>query len=90
MLKPKSRTAAARNKTTLAKAEQLTDSLSDKFYGSTSTESKLTRLTISLPLSLFDELEEASRKKRRRGEKNWSMSAMVREAVRDFLDTQNP
>ena len=90
MLKPKSREAAAGNKTAPAKDEQLADSLSDRTDGSTSTESKLTRLTIALPLSLFDELEEASRKKRRRGEKNWSMSAMVREAVRDFLDTQNP
>ena len=89
MLKPKSREAAAGNKTAPAKDEQLADSFSDNFYGSTPTESKRTRLTIVLPFSLFDELEEASRKKRRRGEKNWSMSAMVREAVRDFLDTHN-
>ena len=84
MPKPRSKTAAT--KASSKKAAALADSLADKPYGKEQTaEDKPTRLTISLPQSLFDELEDVSRAKRRRGEKDWCMSAMVREAIKEYL-----
>ena len=87
MPKPRSKTAVTK-KADPDQAAKLADSLADKPYGSVpvpQAEDKLTRLTISLPFSLFDELEDASRKKRRRGESDWCMSALVRDALRDYL-----
>ena len=83
MPKPLSKTAATKARPDQAAA--LADSLADKPYGTLSSTDKPTRLTISLPQSLFDELEEVSRAKRRRGEKDWCMSAMVREAIKEYL-----
>lgn len=87
MPKPKSKTAANK-KVSSHQAEKLADALSDKPYGSSKNnlvQESLTRLTISLPQSLFDALEEESRAKRKRGEKDWSMSAIVRDVIAAHL-----
>ena len=92
MPKPKSKTASSKNKATPDAAARLADTLSDKPYGSAPDESgkaeKQTRLTVSMPDPLFCEIEDLSRLRKRNGDSDWSMSAMVREAMRAYLDQQ--
>ena len=87
MPKPRSKTAAAAKKASTKEADALADSLADKPYGTgtLSAPDKLTRITVSLPQSLFDQLEDTARAKRRKGESDWCMSAIVRAALTAYL-----
>ena len=89
MVKPRSM-QARRKEVDSRTAESLADSLADKPYGSPANlDEPIERLTIALPVSLYDEIESLAKKRRRAKAENRSMSAIAREAIRDYLRKHN-
>ncbi len=68
-------------------AEALADKIADRPYGSTESESteEIARLTVALPLSLYDEVESLARQRKRAKAEVRSMSAITREALKEYL-----
>ena len=70
-------------------ADALADSLADKPYGKSTLinaqEEAIERLTIALPVSLYDELESLAKKRKRAKAEHRSMSAIAREAISEYL-----
>ncbi len=89
MVKPKSEQAGSKSVDPKA-ADNLADELADKPYGSKSTQDEpIERLTVALPVSLYDEIESLAKKRRRAKEEDRSMSAIAREAIREYLRKHN-
>ena len=85
MVKPRSQ-QAGKPKVNPKLAEALADKLADKPYGSQANEDDpIERLTISLPASMYDELEALAKKRKRTRGDHRSMSAITREAIKEYL-----
>ena len=73
-------------------AAALADELSDRPYGSKKPEAveeePLERITFTMPLSMYEELESLARKRKRAKAISRSMAAIARDAVREYLDKQ--
>lgn len=100
MVKPRSKQKSQASKNledTTAKdieIEQLAESLADKPYGAPAMPSdisnskspeKLERVTITMPTSTRIQLEDMAMARRRAGEPNKSVSAIIREALESYL-----
>ncbi|MGV8842709.1 MAG: hypothetical protein ACOH2I_05595 [Pseudomonas sp.] len=93
MLKPRSMTAAAKKQISLEDIEGLARDLVDKPYGEPAEKkaapkpenpkviAKAKPVTISLPPSLIEKLEDTALRNKRRGEGPKTVSAIVREAL---------
>ena len=89
MVKPRSQ-QASKKKVDPKVAEALADSLADKPYGKPQpVEEVIERLTIALPVSLYDDLEKLAKARKRAKAGNRSMSAIAREAIREYLRKHN-
>ncbi len=90
MVKPKSEQVGSKSVDPKA-ADNLANELADKPYGSKSNQQDepIERLTVALPVSLYDEIESLAKKRRRAKEEDRSMSAIAREAIREYLRKHN-
>lgn len=89
MVKPRSQ-QASKQKVDPKAVEALADSLADKPYGKPQPiEEAIERLTIALPVSLYDELESLAKTRKRAKAEHRSMSAIAREAIREYLRKHN-
>lgn len=90
MVKKPSQQAGSRSEVTPEQAEALAQRLADKLYGeekktaSPETES-LSRTTISLPTTLLRQMEDLAYVNKREGKDLRSVSAIVREALTNYL-----
>lgn len=86
MVKKLSQQAANRSEVTVEQAEALAQKLADKPYGEEKPEAEsLSRTTISLPTSLLRRMEDLAYKNKREGKDLRSVSAIIREALTDYL-----
>lgn len=74
-------------------ADALADEIADKPYGKdkdrAEQEEPIERLTIAMPVSLYDELESLAKKRKRSKAEHRSMSAIAREAIKEYLRKHN-
>lgn len=88
---PKTRSELASRKKAVnpEAADKLADSLADKPYGKDKVpaeqEEPIERLTIAMPVSLYDDLEMLAKKRKRSKAEHRSMSAIAREAIKEYL-----
>lgn len=70
-------------------AEKLADELADKQYGKpkiAEPESEpIERLTIALPISMYDDIEALAKKRKRAKMPDRSMAAITRAAIKEYL-----
>lgn len=69
-------------------AEALADKIADKPYGTTAAPEnpdEVIRLTVALPLSIYDAVESLARQRKRAKAEDRSMSAITREALKEYL-----
>lgn len=88
MPKPRSETAAVKKVVTAKDADIIADELADKVYGESKAPEvkpveKVKPITISLPPSLIEALEDAAMANKRKGEGAKSVSAIVRKALEE-------
>lgn len=87
MVKPRSK--QAKKPVNADAANALADALADKPYGENKVlpeqEESIERLTIAMPISLYDELEALAKKRKRAKAEQRSMSAIAREAIKEYL-----
>ena len=93
MVKKPSQQAIKRPDVTPEQAEALAQKLADKPYGEKEkpelvVEEKQSRTTISLPTSLLHELEDLALQNKRDKMDPRSVSALVREALQQYLKTK--
>lgn len=84
----KLRSEQSRRKVDEQSAEALANELADKPYdkpGRLSGPEVIERLTIALPVDLYDELETLAKKRKRSKAEHRSMSAIAREAIKEYL-----
>jgi hypothetical protein len=72
-------------------AEMVANELADKVYGQqhNARENDEERLTISMKGTLYDQIEELARKRKKNKDKNKSMSAIAREAIQKYIKIHN-
>lgn len=72
-------------------AEMVADELADKVYGEqhNAREKDEERLTISMKGTLYDQIEQLARKRKKNKDANKSMSAIAREAIQIYIKTHN-
>ena len=91
MVKPKSKQTPLISKQIEEKEiDQLADKLADKPYGQDaeiiiSPSETLERITITVPQNLRYDLEEVALKRKRIKKKNASISAIIREALQEYM-----
>ena len=90
MVKKPSQQAGSRSEVTSEQAEALAQRLADKPYGeekkTVSPEAEsLSRNTISLPTTLLRQIEDLAYINKREGNELRSVSAILREALKNFL-----
>lgn len=87
--KPSQKATKNRNEITAEQADLLAKRLADKPYGSTENNfqepEKQSRTTISLSESMLVTLEDMALKNKREGREPKSVSAIVREALEQYL-----
>lgn len=69
--------------------EQLANELADKTYGQNARQNEEERLTISLNGELYDKIEMIARQRKKLKKPNKNMSAVVREALTQFIKKNN-
>ena len=89
MVKPRSKQSNAKKISNHDAAEALSKELSDKPYGSDKKGEEIERLTIALPIKLYDELETMAKRNKRAKSEHRSMSSLAREAIREYLRKHN-
>ena len=93
MVKLRSEQASKKKSVNSDAAEALADALADKPYGKdkvpTEQEEPIERLTIAMPVGLYDELEILAKKRKRSKAEHRSMSAIAREAIKEYLRNHN-
>lgn len=91
MVKVKSKqTGREKKSVSFDAANRLADKLSDKPYGASVVEAEaIERLTIPLPISLYDEVEALAKKRKRAKAEYKSMAAITRQALKEYLKKHN-
>lgn len=87
MVKPKSQ-QSGKSAPDVAAIEKLTAQLADKPYGSdsiTPPDESLAKITVTIPVSMRDKLDEMALKNKRAKEGDRNVSAIVRRALEQFL-----
>lgn len=86
MVKTRSEQASKKKAVDAGAAEALANELADKPYGKPAvTDEAIERLTIALPVSLYDKLEALAKTRKRAKAEHRSMSAIAREAITEYL-----
>ncbi|MFK0573315.1 hypothetical protein [Endozoicomonas sp.] len=93
MVKTRSQQAGKKQDVDPSKAEALADEMADKPYGSKkpvpAEDEPLERITFTMAVSMYDEMEVLAKKRKRAKADCRSMAAIAREAVREYLDRHN-
>lgn len=88
MVKPKSQ-QSAKKRPDPAAIDEFVNSMADKPYGAApvkpAEKEEITSISITLPVSMRDELDMLALKRKREKAENRTVSAIVREALEQYL-----